>query len=619
MPGVFAIVDGTPGAAVSDLLTRMLQRAVHQPWYVVERHADAAAGVALGRVSLGVVDTAPQPVVSADGSLVVVMDGELYNYAAQRRELESSGCVLAGNSHAEILLHDYRREGNACFAGLNGKFVAAIWDRARRKLILTNDRFGMKPLYYAARPGRFLAASEIKVILVDPLVSRKRNERGLAQFFTYGQYLGDDTSFEAIRVLPPAGWLEYDVAADHVDVDRYWRLGSDRNGADRPNDLIERIDVAFQRAVDCRTRDTEHLGMALSGGLDSRSILAVIDHDRVPVTSVVLGIPGCGDHRSASRLAALIGCPHHNYELNTEFLADFDRHLGEMVRLTDGQYLSSCIVMPTLPFYRELGIRVLLRGHAGELMHMGKAYNYSLDRSALAIRDDAGLREWAFGHLRAYMLDGVRGPLLASVDREAFDAMAQESLDACLAESAAIQPPLQRIWHLFTTQRMRREIALSLMKFGSRVETRLPYLDNDLVDLLMATPPDMKLGELIQAHILRRRRPEFLDVVNVNTGTRVGASRIARTVAHFYQRVLSKLRVRGYQPYERMGLWLRRELRPTVTRLLLDDRSLSRGVFHPDTVRAVVDEHWRRERNHTYLILAMMVFEQGQRGLVDGE
>jgi asparagine synthase (glutamine-hydrolysing) len=619
MPGVFAIVDENPGADASELLTRMLQRAAHHPWYIVQRHADAAAGVALGRVSLGVVDTAPQPVASDDGSLVVVMDGELYDHAARRRALETAGCELSGDSHAEILLRGYRREGKAFFAGLNGKFVAAIWDRARRKLILANDRFGMRLLYYAARPGRFLAASEIKAILLDPLVSRKPNERGLAQFFTYGQYLGDDTSFEAIRVLPPAGWLEYDAAADRVDVDRYWRLDAEGNDAARPGDLLEQIDAAFQRAVDCRTRDTEHLGIALSGGLDARTILAAIDQDRAPVTSVALGIAGCGDHRSASQLASLAGCQHHNYVLNNAFLADFETHLNQMVYLTDGQYLSTCIVMPTLPFYRELGIGVLLRGHAGELMHMSKAYNYSLDGAALRIRDEAGLREWTFGHLQGYMLDGVRGPLLASRDRAAFDALARESLDDCLAESAAVNPPLQRIWRLFTTQRVRREITLSLMKFGSWVETRLPYLDNDLVDLLMVAPPEMKLDEMIQAHILRRLRPGFLDVVNVNTGTRLGASSLAKKAASFRQRVLAKLRVRGYQPYERMGLWLRHELRPIIERLLLDDRCLGRGVFCPDTVRAVVGEHLRNERNHTYLLLAMMISELGQRRLVDGE
>src|SRR5204863_9327904 len=150
-------------------------------------------------------------------------------------------------------------------------------------------------------------------------------------------------------------------------------------------------------------------------------------------------------------------------------------------------------------------------------------------------------------------------------------------------------------------------------------ETRLPYLDNDLVDELFAAPPELKLGDAIQAHILRRRRPDFLGVVNVNTGTVVGAGRVRRAVCNFRRRVLAKLGVKGYQPYERLGLWLRRELRPLVMRLLLSDRCLGRGVFDADTLRAVVDDHLHRRKNHTYLLLALMIFETGQRQFVDAE
>src|SRR5262249_14425971 len=142
-------------------------------------------------------------------------------------------------------------------------------------------------------------------------------------------------------------------------------------------------------------------------------------------------------------------------------------------------------------------------------------------------------------------------------------------------------------------------------------------LDNELVDELFAAPPELKLGDKIQSHILRRSRPEFLRVVNVNTGTVVGAGSLRKSVANFRRRVLAKLGVKGYQPYERLGLWLRRELRPSVERVLLSDRCLGRGVFHPDAVRSVVANHLERGANHTYLLLALMIYETGQREFVD--
>jgi hypothetical protein len=251
-------------------------------------------------------------------------------------------------------------------------------------------------------------------------------------------------------------------------------------------------------------------------------------------------------------------------------------------------------------------------------MHMTKAYSFSLDQAALNIRDEDGLENWLFGHLQTYLLEGTEGKLFASQHRQQMTDLARASLRSCLQESAGMSPILHRIWHLFISQRSRRETAISLVKFGSLVETRLPYLDNELVDSLFAAPPELKLDEAIQAHILRRRRPAFLDVLNVNTGTRMGAGKLGRLVGKLKQKVFAKLGVRGYQPYERLGLWLRRELRPLVAELLLSDRCLERGLFDPNTVRKVVHHH-NQGGNHTFLILAMMIYEMGQREFADGD
>ena len=158
-----------------------------------------------------------------------------------------------------------------------------------------------------------------------------------------------------------------------------------------------------------------------------------------------------------------------------------------------------------------------------------------------------------------------------------------------------------------------------MSEFGSVVETRLPYLDKNLIDALMTAPPDLKMGETIQAHILRKHQPSFLNVMNANTGARLGAGSITKTLSKFRLKLLAKLGVKGYQPYERLGLWLRRELRPLVENLLLDQRCLDRGIFNPETVRAAVESHSNNRRNHTFLLMAMMIFELGQRELVDGD
>jgi asparagine synthase (glutamine-hydrolysing) len=607
--------DTAAGGAT--FLAEMAARLTHYDWYQENSHWDEGAGVGLGRVSLGLDDGSAQPAANEDASLWVMMDGEIYDYEVHRRRLLREGHHFKSDCQAELLLHGYESGGKDFFRGLHGKFVAAIWDSRKRQVILANDRFGMRPLYYATLPGRLLFASEIKALLADAEVSRQSNLRGIAQFFTFGHLLGEDTLLDGVRLLPAAGWLTYDLNAKRVTLERYHRLGATPGaGIITKAQVLDRVDEAFGNAMTRCTAGSGRLGLALSGGLDSRTILAAMDPER-PLTTVSIGMAGARDHLSAAEMARLTGRPHHQCLLGEDFLTRFDQHLRHMVRLTDGHYLSQCIVMPTLPVYRDLGIDVLLRGHAGELMHMHKAYSFSLDAQALSLRDEAGLEDWLSRHLQTYMLAGTEGRLFAPAHRGQMEDLAQESLRSCLQESAAMTPPLHRIWHLFLTQRLRRETAMSLVKFGSLMETRVPYLDNELVDVLLAAPPELKLDETIQTHILRRRMPSFLNVVNVNTGTRLGAGRLGRLFGKARLKVLGKLGVRGYQPYERLGLWLRRELRPLVQGLLLSDRCLERGIFDPQTVKAVVDNHLSGRRNHTYLLLALMVFETGQREFID--
>jgi asparagine synthase (glutamine-hydrolysing) len=617
MPGIFGTLRAGSPVDLASFLNAMASRLRHHSWYVENLHVDRAANLALGRTSLGVFNREPQPVSIDDGSLVCVMDGEIHDTAKLRQALTREGCAFRGDSQAELLLRGFKARGRAFFRELNGVFVAAIWDARERSMTLVNDRFGMKPLYYSARPGALIFGPELKCLLVDPDVARDVSKRGVAQFLHFGQYMNNDTLMDAVQTLPAAGWLTYHPDEDRLTLDRYWRLEADAAidpGRVDEASALDRIDEAFKRAVDRRTEGNHELGLSLSGGLDSRLILGAAELSRSKIKTVSVGVRGCLDHKSARSMAEMVDCPHHEYFLEGDFLSAFEQHLRYMVHLTDGQYLCQCIVIPSLPYYRELGIDVLLRGHAGELMHMNKAYNYSLDSSAMSLSSPAALSGWLFGRMSEWMTGAVTDDLFV----EGADELARGSLDQALAESSSVDPSIHRIWHMFISQRLRRETALSMTEFNSVVETRLPYLDNEVVAALLAAPPSLKVGDRIQTHILTHRRPEFLKVVNSNTGARMGAGRLERNLAEFRLKVLSKLRVPGYQPYERLGAWLREELRPLVQRLLLAGPILERGVLRPDALRSVVQQHLDGRRNHTFLLLALMIFETGQRTLVDG-
>ena len=275
-------------------------------------------------------------------------------------------------------------------------------------------------------------------------------------------------------------------------------------------------------------------------------------------------------------------------------------------------------MLTTLPAYRELGITTLLRGHAGELLHMRKAYAFSLDAEALSARDQPALEGWLWRHLSGYMVGAVDGPLFAAKGGGAgLLEVARAALRARLAASRDVNPPIQRVWQLFVGERLRRETALSLQMFRSFAEVRVPYLDPALVSLLLALPPELKLDDTLQSHILKRHKPAFLRVVNANTGAPMGAGALKTRLASFQMKVYAKLGVEGYQPYERLGLWLTEDLKPLVRRLLLSDRFLARGVFLPDAVNRIISQHEARTHNHTFLIMAMLIFEIAQEELFD--
>jgi asparagine synthase (glutamine-hydrolysing) len=591
----------------------------HHPWYVETRYLEEVAGLALGHMALGFGHPEPQPAFNADQSILTILDGEILDLEEQKEHLERLGHRFQSAGPAELVAHGYEAAGPGFFTGLHGKFVAAIWDTRHRQLLLVNDRFGMRPLYYASLPGRLLFGSEVKTLLCDSDVSRLPNLAGVAQFFTYGQLLGEDTLYEAVRLLPPATCLLYDQAKSRLTLQPYWRLEEqDTHLVASRSEALDRIVSAFERSVDRCGGGTQRLGLSLSGGLDARTILGTMNPDR-QLTTLCMGMTGSMDLRCAAQMASLTGREHRDVVLDDRFLSCFEKHLHDMVRLTDGHYLSQCIVMPTLPVYRELGIEVLLRGHAGELMHMTKAYNFSLDHAALSANSDAAIEGWLLQHLQAYMLEGVGRELFESAHREQMEELARESLNACLRPFRGTKPFVQQVGKLFVTMRSRRETAMSLVKFGSFVETRLPYLDNEVVDAVIAAPIDLKLDEELQAEILRRHCPTLLRVLNVNTGARMKASRLSRLFGKYRQKVLGKLGVKGYQPYERLGLWLRRELRPLVAKILLDSRCLERGIFAPAVVRDLIERHNTRRANHTFLILAMMIFETGQRMFADGD
>jgi asparagine synthase (glutamine-hydrolysing) len=617
MPGVYGVCCQHASVETAIIADRMRLTMRHAPWHFDSSFVEPSGRIACGRVSLRASSAGTgQP--RGRQSAVVMLDGEIYDYAERRRELEAEGLSFATIDHAELLAHGFGRWGEMFFTRIEGFFSAAVWRPDAHVLLLVTDRFGMKPLYYSIVPDGLVFASEIKALLEHRGVSRKHSLKGIAQFFTYGHFLGDDTLFENVRLVPAATVVTYDVNRGGVGEGRYWQLNPGEPIGDA-TEALARIDAAFGRAVVRRITGPGQLGLSLSGGLDARTILAAVPRGATHVKSMSVGITGSIDHRVASQLAALAGTEHHCQLLKSGFLSQFPFHLRKLVYLTDGHYLDQAITVPTLPMYRELGIDTLLRGHAGELLHMDKAYAFSIRGDELRFANGAALEQWLWSHLTAYMIGGIGHEVFRPALRADVATLARQALADALSQSDGWRPQEQRLWHLFVHERLRRETAMSMQMFSSVVDVRLPYMDAAFIETTMQVAPRLKLGDTIQSYILARRFPAFLDVINANTGTTPGRAMIWKRIATTRLKALSKLGVAGYQPYERLGLWLRYRLKPFVCAMLLSDRSVDRGFFDPEVLRRMIDDHHHRRKNHTFLLMALLIFEIGQRQFVDDD
>jgi asparagine synthase (glutamine-hydrolysing) len=580
----------------------MLRRMAHFDWHQPVRAENTGERAALGAIVLDQATTAVAE--DAGRQLTLVLAGELFGTDPERQRLSAAGEAVA--SDAALILAGWRLEGAAFLARLNGEFVATVWDAARGELHLISDRFGLRPLYVAMPTGGGCgAASEVTALLAAPGVDSSWSHTGVSQFFAFGYFFGDDTLMAGVRALPAATCGTYRLADGTYTEQTYWQFRPDTTSRASAADLTRRFEDSFVTAVERRSRVGERLGLSLSGGLDARTILGVMPAGR-DLQTVSVGIDGSLDHRSATALARIAGVPHQSFTLDQNFLGQFETHLREMIRLTDGLYLDQGIVMPTMPLYRKLGIQFLMRGHGGELMHMTKAYAFSLDAAALRA-SEAELEAWLFSHSTNYMLGGVPDDLFTFDVR----AGARASLGRALARTHAVDRPVDRVWQLFLNERLHRETPLSLQMFGHFATVRQPYLDNDVIESLFAMPAEMKLADELQTSLLRRVKPAFLDVTNSNTGARMGAGSLETAFAKLRLKVGAKLGLKGYQPYERLGLWLRQDLRPMVEATVTGDRLLASGLFNPDTVRRIVRQHVDGQANHTFLLMSLVIFAMG--------
>jgi len=275
MPGLVGIVDRKKASKV--LLENMINSIKHESWYKIDKFLKDK--FALARVHLGILNPEPQPIFNEDKSLCIFMDGEIFDYEKEKEKIEQKGYKFYVNNDPEFCLHLYEEYGEKFVEKLNGSFVIIILDIKNQKLLIVNDRYGLRPLYYSQNNRKFLFASEVKAIIEDKEFKKEINDDAVAEFFTFGQLLGNKTFFKGINVFPPASVLVYKNG--QIEIRRYWYFKFEEGRSSYDEEYyVNTLVKLFEKSVERRLKNGKKIGISLSGGLDSSCVAVSIPKER---------------------------------------------------------------------------------------------------------------------------------------------------------------------------------------------------------------------------------------------------------------------------------------------------------------------------------------------------
>jgi asparagine synthase (glutamine-hydrolysing) len=597
---------------------------------VVHRGPDGAGNFVDGQIGLGhrrlsIVDVAhgAQPMFNEDKSLVIVYNGEVYNHADYRAELEAKGHVYRTHCDTETILHLYEEFGENCVKKLRGMFAFAIWDRKQKSLFIARDRLGVKPLYYLHDgQGSLFFGSEIKTILAAAAVRPEINYNSLPDQFANHGTSKDETLFSGVRRLLPGHTLLW--SDGKIKIRKYWDLAYEPKLEGTDSDFIEEWREMFRHSVKLRLMADVPLGMFLSGGIDSSAIAAVMSQmvdEPIKTFSVGFKEREANEFEYARIVARKFGTDHHEVTITPE---QFFAELPKLVWHED-EPLGFIASVP-LYFVSRLAqnhVKVVLTGEGSDEIMAGYGrYGKTLQLLNYGEKYESLTPKF----LRSFIKSGataVGGKLTRTfltrdtdIENLFFDnfAIFGKALQAQLFSAKTKARIADENPYFYQNEWLRKADAgetldkllyvdsktylhellmkQDQMSMAASIESRVPFLDHKLVELTARMPVKMKLRGATTKFLLKEAMKGILP-----------------------DEILHRPKMGFPVP---VGSWFRHKFRHIVEEYVLGERARTRGIFNPEFVRRLVAEH-NAGVNHDERIWQLVNFEIWQRQFIDGE
>jgi asparagine synthase (glutamine-hydrolysing) len=557
-----------------------------------------------------------EPVQNPGKTLTLAMEGEIFNSAELRRELQGSGCAHQLGNDAELVLRLFELYGEGFADKVNGFFVAAIWDSLDHSATFVNDRLGMHYLYYSLRNDRMIFAPEMKALLCDPTIRKEMNPAAVADFFSFGFVMGDKCFIGDIKLMPPGSIMRYQ--GGKLLLHTYWNFPFKEDYPKRSTkEYIEELHQVLERAVERQTGQTPRCGLALSGGLDSRLIAGYMGKRVSPLSTFTFGDPPEIDEvRFAERVARIIGSRHHHI---TYSLDDFAGAFPKTAWLMEG-------LINTSEYYylaREIGkhVDVAFCGHGGDTLS-----GRNIDKAVLKAGTREAIKQIIF---RKY----IRRVLPANNPQDLFShryyrlvkGRAQEDFDLTFSGIQAEIPANVVLHHdmkVATWRQFTRVLDLPRLY----VRYRYPFFDYDVLDFFLGLPPRMRFHEIVYRGVLIDKFGGLADIPLPNRRVSIRTERHLRFYYALRNRVgyflLGKFHktLRQFAPPECAISYnveaYRGPLKGLVSSLVLDGNR-KRGYFDQQYLERTLADYVNGASNESFLMHKLITFELFHRLFLD--
>lgn len=576
--------------------------------------------VALGMRRLSVIDlhTGEQPVYSEDKSVVVMMNGELYNYREVRADLEKRGHKFVTSSDTEILPHLYEEYGETMLDHINGMFAFALWDKRNQKLLVARDKFGEKPLYYGVFDNKLIFASELKVLLENPSVKGEINLDSLRQFLSFDYVPAPNSIFKGISKLPAAHFLT--IEKGEIKTRRYWNLTWEKKETKSLENSAEELRELLADAVRMRLVADVPLGILLSGGVDSSTVAAFATQfstEKVKTFSIGFEEDSFDESKYARQVANHLQTEHYEDKLSVEKAADLISEIGTWLDepMSDGSLIPTFLLSRFVRKY----VTVALGGDGGDEIFAGYpmyfahkvanfyngipgifrnnliepvvnnlpvsnknlSFDYKAKRFVRASKYDLVTRHHSwFG---SFSLDEQQRVLSKDVLAKTSDNIykgAKDLLEICDAEN-----DIEKMQFLDINFYMAEDILTKVDRASMAVslEVRAPFLDPRVAQFAANIPLEYKLKGNKGKYILKKAVEPFLP----------------KNILH--------------RPKKGFGIpiaeWLKGRLNPLMHEMLDAKRLKEQGLFDANFVQKLIKEHETNAASHHKQLWTLLVFQ----------